>query len=427
MHSVQLFSIDTERSVRHALLEVCGDLIHTFKDDPEGPPELLLDFFFDRHEGSTTPKITVPAIRRNLLSGPSLLSPEDFGNTFTCHPVDVERSQICAFNLPAVVLTLGEQNWDKALPLFNNLCSCPQNRVRKSLASGIHELAVVLGPEITEQDLLPRWQAFLHDCADIKERSLSHLDVLFARFTPKTVAAQLNLFRQEWDNSFSKWRLRQQIINHLPEILAKADYIEAIGIALIALIKLALRDRYLSVREEAMTSMWKCLNILTSGTVGLEADGLVPLILGIVSSLAHSSVSSERKSFALLCGAAVLCAQPLSIVQDNLLGPLNKLCEDSILGVRIAAAEAFRQIAESDFLFGGSPNHLPPILSSAISKLSQDQSEYVRIKVKGLPTASPLGDLTSVAISSPKSHLVQRSSQSDIRVPAYSPEAIPVS
>ena len=48
-------------------------------------------------------------------------------------------------------------------------------KVRRSLAFSIHECAKVLGPELTEQDLLPVLFHFLQDIVDVAEGALENL------------------------------------------------------------------------------------------------------------------------------------------------------------------------------------------------------------------------------------------------------------
>jgi serine/threonine-protein phosphatase 4 regulatory subunit 1 len=68
---------------------------------------------------------------------------------------DGEISFSCAYNLPALLYTFGKTLWPKLLDVYIKLVRLPDKRVKRSLASSIHELATMLGPDITESHLLP--------------------------------------------------------------------------------------------------------------------------------------------------------------------------------------------------------------------------------------------------------------------------------
>merc|ERR1719381_79957 len=57
----------------------------------------------------------------------------------------------CAFSLPAVALTLGRTNWPLLKETYESLANDMQWKVRRTLANSIHELAVILGPEVASQ------------------------------------------------------------------------------------------------------------------------------------------------------------------------------------------------------------------------------------------------------------------------------------
>ena len=58
-----------------------------------------------------------------------------------------------------------------------------QWKVRRTLAFSIHELAVILGEEITHRDLVPVFDGFLKDLDEVRIGILRHLaDFLRVRF-----------------------------------------------------------------------------------------------------------------------------------------------------------------------------------------------------------------------------------------------------
>jgi len=74
--------------------------------------------------------------------------------------VDSEIARHCAFALPAVALTLGRANWPLVKDTYDALASDMQWKVRRTLASSIHELGIILGDEAAGQDLIPIFNGF---------------------------------------------------------------------------------------------------------------------------------------------------------------------------------------------------------------------------------------------------------------------------
>ena len=53
--------------------------------------------------------------------------------------------------------------------------SCWQWKVRRTLAFSIHELAVIVGEDITNDDLVPVFNSFLRDLDEVRIGVLKHL------------------------------------------------------------------------------------------------------------------------------------------------------------------------------------------------------------------------------------------------------------
>merc|ERR1712088_277115 len=90
--------------------------------------------------------------------------------------VDNEIARHCAFSLPAVALTLGRSNWPLLKDTYEALASNMQWKVRRTLASSIHELGIILGEEAAGQDLIPIFNGFLKDLDEVRIGLLKHSD-----------------------------------------------------------------------------------------------------------------------------------------------------------------------------------------------------------------------------------------------------------
>ena len=60
-----------------------------------------------------------------------------------------------SFNFPAFVYTLGRERWEGFRKIYLKLANIKDGRIQKTLSHSVHELARILGPEITEEDLVP--------------------------------------------------------------------------------------------------------------------------------------------------------------------------------------------------------------------------------------------------------------------------------
>ena len=68
----------------------------------------------------------------------------------------------CAYNFPAVILTLGPAHWPAFLKLFHVLMK-DNVKVKKPLVCSLHHIAKIIGEENAEKDLLPILYTVLKD------------------------------------------------------------------------------------------------------------------------------------------------------------------------------------------------------------------------------------------------------------------------
>jgi serine/threonine-protein phosphatase 4 regulatory subunit 1 len=68
-----------------------------------------------------------------------------------------------AFNIPAIVLVYGPEKWPSLRDVYKKLVRRGSHRTRRSLAASVHELARLLGPENTANDILPLVEDILRE------------------------------------------------------------------------------------------------------------------------------------------------------------------------------------------------------------------------------------------------------------------------
>ena len=56
----------------------------------------------------------------------------------------------CAYNFPAVFDALGKSRWQVLLPIYSKLLKIQDKRVKKTIASSLHEISKILGDKGTQ-------------------------------------------------------------------------------------------------------------------------------------------------------------------------------------------------------------------------------------------------------------------------------------
>lgn len=129
---------------------------------------------------------------------------------------DSDMAYHCAFSLPAVALTLGRANWHVLAKTCDALAANMQYKVRRTLASSLHELALILGQELTIKHLLPIFDGLLKDLDEVRIGVLRHLAHFLElmgeeqrlKFLPKLKFFLLT--DNEWN-----WRFREELAKQL--------------------------------------------------------------------------------------------------------------------------------------------------------------------------------------------------------------------
>ena len=213
--AVQRYAHDTSIEPRMALLEISGQLIHCFAADHDVPVELL-DYYLGRsqvngHGMNGQSDHHEPAIRL------------DYGSE--------EVAAICAFNFPAVCLSVGPAGWPSLRHFYVALSQHKSEVVQRTLAASLHQVAQIIGPVEAETDLVPIFRRFIQsDEVEIMQTvlqdyaafllalpasSASHLWVLTHKVLyPEQVASTETLAMS------SLWRTRENVAEQLHQLVS---------------------------------------------------------------------------------------------------------------------------------------------------------------------------------------------------------------
>ncbi|TSK16101.1 Serine/threonine-protein phosphatase 4 regulatory subunit 1 [Bagarius yarrelli] len=253
--------------------------------------------------------------------------------------VDMEIAKHCAYSLPGVALTLGRQNWHCLRDTFETLASDMQWKVRRTLAFSIHELALILGDQLTAEDLVPIFNGFLKDLDEVRIGVLRHLYdflKLLHQDTRRKYLYQLQEFLVT-DNS-RNWRFRSELAEQLVLLLELYsgqdvyDYLRPLAFCLCI-------DRVSSVRWTSYRLVSEIIRKLST------CPALLVDFLGeLVDKFCHSPKWSGRQAFAFVCQLAIEedCVS-LEQFSEHLLAPLLQLASDPVPNVRVLLAKTLRQ------------------------------------------------------------------------------------
>lgn len=109
---------------------------------------------------------------------------------------------------------MGAENWASLSETFATLGKDFQWKTRRTLSFSLHEIARILGPKLTEEELLPTFDLFLHDLDEVKLGVISH----FADFLESVSAVKRKDFLpfiEEIHHSPGNWRFRKLVARSL--------------------------------------------------------------------------------------------------------------------------------------------------------------------------------------------------------------------
>uniref|UniRef100_A0A668AT83 Uncharacterized protein n=1 Tax=Myripristis murdjan TaxID=586833 RepID=A0A668AT83_9TELE len=290
--------------------------------------------------------------------------------------VDTEIAKHCAFSLPGVALTLGRQNWHCLKDTYETLATDVQWKVRRTLAFSIHELAVILGDQLTAADLVPIFNGFLKDLDEVRIGVLKHLyDFLKLLHADKRreYLYQLQEFMVT-DNS-RNWRFRYELAEQLILIIELYshydvyDYLRQIALTLCS-------DKVSEVR-------WISYKLVVEILQKLYACGAHDLGLNFINELivrfCHCPKWVGRQAFAFICQVLEEECMPMEQFAQHLLPSLLSLSSDPVANVRVLVAKALRQsVMEKGKLSALHPSLTHLVLEETVMALQSDKDRDVR-------------------------------------------------
>lgn len=356
-------SRDESAPVRTGVLEALGEVVYTFHDDAGGPPDDLLRLFLGIANNSPPRERYAHPTRRSPLQLLSANAPVLIVDD------DPARPLACAFNFPAVAFTLGRARWGELRGLYLTLALDRSPKIRRTLAASLGEIAKIIGPENAQRDVMSLWWNSMRseDDHEIKFKAIEAVP-LFAealgegQAREEVITGLLDVWEEGW---LRNWRAREGVIKIIADLPGGPERPHKIR----ALLHKALEDEFGAVRETAISvicriapqEVWKpTLNLINED----------------ILSLANSTIFRRRMTFVACQQALASSAGGLSIlVDDARWHALERLSNDSIVGVRIGVARLAGSILENALR---DTSVVPRRIFDMIGHLQQDSSAEVR-------------------------------------------------
>lgn len=324
--------------VQYALLEVLGEVIYTFVEDPEGPPPQLLEAYCDDSKSTGS---------------------------------DCEWDMLASYNFPGVCLTLGSDRWPELRGLFQRLVDRAGERVMRTITAFLHELAQVLTPEQVAEDVLPVYRQCAAGSDDIRERIFEHVDILFANL-PQDLAWEC--FRKILDgwlqDSLGGWRAREQLALQIPSFLSTFRSMDEVSVVL-EVMRLALLDPFAAVRDAATYAVPRSYEILQNSAC--SADKLHNMLL----DLAGSEKYRQRLTFVRCLREFIRPPPNRQAFEEFFIPALPRLSTD-IVDIRLGLARAIADLFIVGAFYGDRVVPVPSEIQRLATMLSDDESVDVR-------------------------------------------------
>lgn len=215
LETVQALSKDPYGGVRSSVLESLGEVLYSFHNDPGGPPAELVHMFLGREQDKN--------VRMGHPSPTSFTWMANYRQETAAESfyTDPERPLICAFNFPAVALTLGPDRWPELRQTYADLSENASIKVRKTLTASLGEMAKIIGKGAAKEDLAPIWwKSIRAQEEEVRTKAIERLDTFFQVLEEDSRLSMLSEILNAWQDGVLKgWREREMVLGLLDRFL----------------------------------------------------------------------------------------------------------------------------------------------------------------------------------------------------------------
>jgi serine/threonine-protein phosphatase 4 regulatory subunit 1 len=365
---IETYLADASRWVRNAAFQHLGPFLATLPSE----------------------KVSSSLLSKFVAMAPGVVAPGASTAASISAVSDPELTIFCSFSFPAVALTLGRARWSELRPLFLVLARHPQKKVRRPLSHSLHELARILGPDITEKDLWPVFELYRRDVDDVRVGTVRHMAAFLAVLSPVAREARIPVLAETLESTpLLGWRFRRMIARQI-DALAKLFSPTMVFAQVARLAERLLDDDVAAVRYAVASRLTPLLETVGAADAELRED-----IEGRLLCRAASSHASTR-----LCLIRALEAMAPQLPPDDFLGSflatILRLSKDPVPLIRRRVAALFKRstmaAAMAPAVTSGDASEVPR------SSIPLDATpDRVVVKTSSLPAESPVKGAVAIA------------------------------
>jgi len=254
---------------------------------------------------------------------------------------DPELAIFCAFSFPAVALTLGPARWSEIRPLFLVLARHPEKKVRRPVSHSLHELARVVGPDITLTDLYPVFDLFRRDVEDVRRGVIRGLSAFLSGMRPADREACIPVLRETLDSLPPRgWRLRRAVARQVDSLASLFSPVMVFA-QVRPLVERLLDDDVAAVRNAAAARLAPLLEAAGKTDIALREEVEASLLARASSADARARVTLVR------CLEALAASLPPDDFLGSFLATVKRLGRDPVPAVRRRVAGLIRRATEA--------------------------------------------------------------------------------
>lgn len=112
-----------------------------------------------------------------------------------------------AFNFPAFIYVYKREDWPRFRKVYQKLTSVNEIQTKKTLACSIHEIARLLGPEITDSELIEIFDKFLNN-SDVRISAIKNLHIFLAEVPAQKREKYIQHILQTFNDAGNDWRTK---------------------------------------------------------------------------------------------------------------------------------------------------------------------------------------------------------------------------
>ncbi|KAI9294737.1 ARM repeat-containing protein [Neoconidiobolus thromboides FSU 785] len=243
-------------------------------------------------------------------------------------------------HFPAVLLSMGNKNWDKLVTYYQYLSKDKELQILTIFASSFHEIVKLLTNEQVNKDLLPIFERLINYNEDeIKFKIMINSIELYKKITEKEKERILKLiinlmnYYLTVDNDYIKdWRIKKQIIKQLSQFipLLKNQF------TVLQLLPMLLNNASLKQPKEIRYWIVELIpSIYEKVHLNLENESsLWVYFFDLLNDLLHSKSYYNRQLYILICEKIQQVYFDQSIFEQFFLPNLARLVNDKTFEVR---------------------------------------------------------------------------------------------